>query len=117
VKIVGPTDPDGDPITIRITSIHQDEPVSPIGDGNRCPDADGVGSPIAKLRAERSGGGDGRVYRIDFTADDGSGGTCAGTVTVCVPHDRARRSCVDQGPLFDSTGPCTVRPFRSSIDR
>lgn len=118
VKIVGATDPDGDTVAIDITSIRQDEPVSPMGDGNRCPDAGGIGRSAARLRAERSGGGDGRVYHIDFTADDGRGGTCSGSVTVCVPHDRSMsKACVDQGPLFDSTGPCTVNPLRSSIDR
>ena len=72
-----------------------------------CPDAEGVGTDVAIVRAERSGSkkvpGDGRVYHVSFTADDGQGGECSGTVTVCVPHDqRPGHVCVDQGPLFDS---------------
>jgi hypothetical protein len=38
------------------------------------------------LRAERSGKGNGRVYQVDFTADDGQGGSCTGSVNVGVPH-------------------------------
>ena len=108
VSIVGVSDPDGDPVTITITGIAQDEPVAGLGEGNTCPDADGVGTDIAGLRSERSGTrktpGDGRVYHIGFTADDGQGGSCNGAVTVCVPNDlRTGHVCVDQGPIFDST--------------
>jgi hypothetical protein len=89
VAIVGVSDPDGDPVHITITAITQDEP----GD-----DATGVGSSVASLRAERDGGGDGRLYRVSFAADDGRGGRCMGAVTVCVPHDQGHgRSCGDQG--------------------
>ena len=108
VLVVGVTDADGDPVTITITAIAQDEPVGGLGDGNTCPDADGVGTDIAGLRSERSGTkktpGDGRVYHISFTADDGQGGSCNGTVAVCVPNDlRTGHECVDKGPIFDST--------------
>ena len=108
VSVVGVTDPDGDPLTITITGIAQDEPLEGLGDGNTCPDALGVDTDIASVRAERSGSkkvpGDGRVYHISFTAEDGQGGECSETVTVCVPHDRRPgHVCVDQGPLFDST--------------
>ncbi len=108
VSVVGVTDPDGDPVTVTVTGIAQDEPPDGLGDGSTCPDADGVGTDIASVRAERSGTkkvpGDGRVYHVSFTADDGQGGECTGTVVVCVPHDqRPGHVCVDQGPLFDST--------------
>jgi len=107
VKVAGVTDADGDPITITITSISQDEPLNALGDGNTCPDADGVGTDAASIRSERSGTADGRVYTIGFEAADGQGGQCTGEVTVCVPHDPGKhKTCVDEGPLFDSTGPC-----------
>ena len=72
------------------------------------PDGIGPGTDAAQLRSERVGNscepGDGRVYHIDFSADDGRVGECSGSVTVCVPHDRGDADgCVDQGPLFDST--------------
>ncbi len=102
VTITGVTDPDGDPVTMRIDRILQDEPVNGLGDGDTCPDAQGIGTATARLRAERSGAGNGRVYTVFFTASDGKGGSCQGSVKVCVPHDQ-RGSCVDDGPLFDST--------------
>lgn len=108
VSVAGVTDADGDEVAISISSIAQDEPVEGLGDGNTCPDGLGVGTSTASVRAERSGTaqtpGDGRVYHIGFTADDGRGGTCSATVTVCVPHDqRPGHVCVDQGALYDST--------------
>ncbi len=104
VNIAGVTDPDGDPITITVLGISQDEPVNAKGDGNTCPDGAGTGTPTAQVRSERSGLLDGRFYHIHFQADDGRGGTCEATPTVCVPHDQGMSStCVDQGALFDST--------------
>jgi len=110
IGISGVTDPDGDPVSITVDSIRQDEPVKEggTGSGNTCPDATGVGTSTAQVRAERAGNkkvpGDGRVYHIGFTADDGMGGTCKGEVLVCVPHDQGQGStCVDGGALFDST--------------
>jgi hypothetical protein len=107
VSITGVTDPDGDPITITIDSIFQDELVDAVGsgDGNTSPDGTGVGSDTAQVRAERQGGGNGRVYHIDFTADDGQGGVCNGEILVTVPHDQSPASAVDDGSLFDSTVP------------
>jgi hypothetical protein len=105
VSVGGVADPDGDPVTLTITAIAQDEPVDGSGDGSTCPDGLGVGTPSARLRAERSGGGDGRVYEVRFSADDGMGGSCDGAFVVCVPHDRGRgAACGDPGPLVDSTG-------------
>jgi cysteine-rich repeat protein len=105
VLVTGVVDPDDDPVAIVVTAIAQDEPVDGSGDGDSCPDAEGVGTDAAQVRVERSGEGDGRVYHIAFAAADGRGGTCIGSVTTCVPHDRGRGSvCADGGPLFDSTG-------------
>ncbi len=104
VSILGVTDPDGDPVTVQINQILQDEPTNGTGDGDTCPDGQGIGAAVAGLRAERSGNGNGRVYTILFTATDGRGGSCPGRVQVCVPHDQGKgSSCVDDGPSFDST--------------
>jgi hypothetical protein len=102
VSITGVVDPDGDPLTLTITRVAQDEPANARGDGNTCPDVGGTGTSTAILRAERAGGKDGRVYHVFFTADDGRGGQCTGTATVCVPHDYSGQACGDQGPLFNS---------------
>lgn len=108
ISVVGVTDPDGDPIEITVDSIFQDEPVDGFGDGNTCEDGTGVGTPTASVRAERTGTprvpGDGRVYHIGISADDGNGGSCNATVIVCVSHNQDKgRNCVDGGPIFDST--------------
>lgn len=109
ISILGVTDPDGDPVTITVTSVTQDEPVNGRGDGNTCPDAQIVDGQAA-VRAERTGTpgvpGNGRVYTMTFTADDGRGGTCSGTVNVCVPHDLGDPTCVDDGQKFTSTADC-----------
>ncbi|MFO0875713.1 MAG: PKD domain-containing protein [Phycisphaerales bacterium] len=105
VCIVGVTDPDNNLVTITVTSVTQDEPINGLGDGDTGPDAVIQGSTVL-LRAERSGIGDGRVYRINFTASDGVGGVCSGYVTVCVPHDQGQGStCIDSGQVYNSLGP------------
>ncbi len=102
ILITGVIAPAGGLVTIRITGITQDEPTRDVGDGDTCPDAAGVGTAQAQLRAERSGTGNGRVYTVSFAADDGRGGTCTGTVKVGVPHDR-NSTPVDDGQTYDST--------------
>ena len=104
INIVGVTDPNNDPLTITINSIYQDEPVLAPGSGNTSPDGQGVGTSTAQVRAERIGAGNGRVYHITFTADDGFGVTCTGEVLVGVPKN-ANGTAVDDGALYDSTLP------------
>jgi len=96
-------------VTITFTGITQDEPVNARGDGNTCPDAR-IENGAASVRAERAGTsgapGNGRVYAIAFTASDGRGGECSGSVTVCVPRDQGQRVCIDDGQKYNSLGPC-----------
>lgn len=111
VSILGVTDPDGDPVTINIYSITSDEATGTkkgAGGDKHAPDAEvdagGLGTDTASVRAERSGLGNGRVYEISFTASDGEGGSCAGSVTVCVPHDQSEEcECVDDGQNYNAT--------------
>ncbi len=103
IAIVGVTDADNDPVQIKITAIAQDEPTLGQGSGHTAFDAIGVGTPSAQVRAERSGLGDGRVYRIAFDATDGKGGQCTGNVKVEVPHDN-RVSAPDSGSGINSLG-------------
>jgi hypothetical protein len=92
------------PMTIVINSIYQDEPVDARGSGNTAPDGSGVGTSTAYVRAERSGPGTGRIYIISFTATDGGGGQCSGTLLANVPHDQGQGyTPVDTGQRFDST--------------
>ena len=107
INVTGVTDPDtGDTVTINIDSIFQDEPVSGKGSGKTTPDGQVVDSSTAEVRAERSGKGNGRVYEIGYTADDGNGGTCSGTVAVGVPHDKKGTAVNDNATTtYDSTAP------------
>ena len=103
VQIVGVSDPASLNLTLTVTGVTQDEPVEGPGDGHTSPDAVVQGQEL-RLRAERAGTGNGRVYQVTFNADDGVGGTCTGTVKVGVPHDR-HSTAVDDGQLYDSLEP------------
>ncbi|MGE5295553.1 MAG: hypothetical protein ACM3VT_12050 [Solirubrobacterales bacterium] len=53
---------------------------------------DGTAGTISlRLRAERTGSGDGRVYTVSITATDGSGNSSSATVDIRVPHDRRKK--------------------------
>jgi hypothetical protein len=101
--VSGVTDPDGDAVSITIKSITQDEPVSGNSD-KTAPDATGLGTGVAKIRAERNGSGNGRVYHVGFEANDGRGGTCNGAIEVVVPHSQNEKQAVDDGQNYNSTG-------------
>ncbi len=100
VSIMGVSDSDNDRVTLTILEVSQDEPVDGLGDGDAGPDGILQGSSLL-LRAERAGNGNGRTYHILFKADDGSGESCTGTISVTVPHDR-QTPAVDDGALFNS---------------
>lgn len=103
VNILGITDPDSDAVVITVDSIFQDEAVDAEGSGNTAPDGRGVGMSSAEVRAERVGSGNGRVYHIGFSVDDGKGGMCSSEVTVGVPHDQGQGAVpIDDGALFNS---------------
>jgi hypothetical protein len=106
VAITNVSDSNNDQVTINIVSVTQDEPSKGLGDGDTSPDTviQGEGEAVL-LRAERAGNGNGRVYEVTFTAEDSDGGSCAGTVTVCVPRDRQSNQCVDDDQWYDSLQP------------
>ena len=98
ITLSGATDPDGNPVTFTVTGVTQDEPTNGLGDGDVAPDAVIGSGPNLQVRAERSGLGDGRVYRIAFTVSDGRGGSCTGVAKVGVPHDQSP-PCIPGGRL------------------
>jgi len=107
VTIAGVTDPEGDPVTLAVTGVTQDEPL--IFAQNRCPDAQRDADGTVSVRAERNTGAsaNGRIYRVAFTATDSHGGSCEGRVQVCVPPTLNGAECVeDKGIVVDSFGPC-----------
>lgn len=91
IVVIGVTDPDGDSLTITVTGVTQDEPVTSTGSGNTSPDGV-IQAGSASVRAER--------------AHNGNGGTCTGAVTVGVPHSQKKGlTAIDDGQLYDSTIP------------
>lgn len=103
VSVEGVSDPDGDPVTVSIDAVSQDERVTGPGDPT-APDARaGTAPDIVSLRSERSPRGDGRVYRVAFTASDGTA-SCTGTVRVEVRRHRAQPAIDSSPPLYDSAG-------------
>jgi hypothetical protein len=108
ITLSGATDPGGDPLTLTVTGVTQDESVNGLADGNTTPDAALVPGRTDQvdLRAERSSTGNGRVYHVAFTVADDQGADCAGTVDVGVVKDIGTASAIDSGAVFDSfTGP------------
>jgi hypothetical protein len=106
ITVTGASDPEGDDLVTAVTGVTQDEPVNGLGDGDKSPDAVlGPASNQVRLRAERSGTGDGRVYRIAVTVTDEFGLTCSATLRVGVPHDLEHPAVDSAPPSFNSLLP------------
>ena len=76
-------------------SVTSNEAVNGSGDGNTSPDWEVIDDHHVKLRAERSGNGNGRVYTIRVTCKGPLGDTFSRTTTVVVPHDRRNYNSAD----------------------
>ena len=89
---------------VTITKVTSDEPkdVKGGGDGNTKNDIDFVDCQTVNLRAERQGGGNGRVYTVYMTVSDGNGNTGEATAQIHVPHDKSA-TAVDDGESYDLT--------------
>jgi N-acetylneuraminic acid mutarotase len=78
---------------ILLTSVTTSEPDDVPGGADGSTTADIQGAQVGtldfdfQLRAERDGGGQGRAYRITYTAIDGSGNQSSASSIVFVPHD------------------------------
>ena len=105
VGVTGVVDPQGDTVSVLVTSVTSDEPTSGLGDGDSSPDAVIQGDTVL-LRAERWDQGDGRVYAVRFTATDVNGESCTGAVRVGVPKSMKKgSSATDGGQAYDATMP------------
>jgi len=80
------------PAKWKITSIQSNEPQNGLGDGDTPNDWQITGDHTAKLRAERSGKGNGRIYTITIVAEDASGNLSEPkTLTVTVPKSQGKK--------------------------
>jgi hypothetical protein len=80
------------PVTVSLVSVTSSEPDNGNGDGNTVGDVQGADLGTAdfdfQLRAERSGGGPGRVYTVVYKVVDSAGLESTATTFVKVPHDQ-----------------------------
>ena len=84
------TDNDGEPPTLLIDVFSdEDDEEQP---GGMSPDAKDVAPLTLRLRAERRGDSDGRVYVIRIKATDQSNNSSYSYCTVVVPHSQSKSS-------------------------
>jgi hypothetical protein len=107
-QVSGVADPGNLPLSFQIIAITQDEPIDAHGggDGHTVCDGAGIGSGIALIRAERRGGGNGRVYKLHYVVTNSAGLSCTGTLTVRVPHAQNGQVAVDDGQVHASNQGC-----------
>ncbi len=75
-----------DPVpTCGIISLTSSEPADGRGDGSTTPDMMVTGALGARLRAERRGGGGGRLYTLTVQCEDAAGNKAPAAATVAVP--------------------------------
>jgi hypothetical protein len=72
----------------ELVSITSDESENGTGDGNTAPDHEITGRFSARLRAERAGPGNGRVYTLRVRCEDSEGNEASRTTQIFVPHDQ-----------------------------
>ena len=69
-------------------TVTSNEPQNGPGDGNTFPDWEIVDAHHVRLRAERSGGGTGRIYTVTATCTDTKNNSSSAAVHVTVPHNQ-----------------------------
>ncbi len=79
-------------VTVAVAVYADEDDETPTGDGKHSPDAKDIASGTLRLRSERRGDSDGRVYLIVATATDASGNSSTTCCTVVVPHDGSKAS-------------------------
>ena len=79
------SDETGTDPTVTLLSVTSNEPDNSLGDGNTANDIVIRDDVTFRLRAERSGLGDGRVYTITYEATDVCGNTTIESAEVTVP--------------------------------
>lgn len=81
---------DQDPAPSCALSVTSNEPVNGTGDGDTSPDWEVLDAHRVRLRSERSGRGNGRIYTIVIACTDNAGASTREAVTVRVPVSQGR---------------------------
>jgi PKD repeat protein len=74
--------------TVILVSVTSNEADNGKGDGNTTNDIVTLDDTSFRLRAERSGTGQGRIYTITYKATDASGNSAEASITITVPHNK-----------------------------
>jgi len=95
----------GEELDVMIAVTSDEHPALALGAGGalHCPDAEVTPDGRVLLRAERSGTGNGRVYRITVTAADSCGNVSSTALNVRVPRNLADLIAIDDGQIYDPT--------------
>ena len=91
---------------VFIVSVTSDEPEHEGGDGNTTDDIVITDCRTVKLRAERQGGGNGRVYTIHVAAVDDAGRVVTAAFPIWAPLSK-KEHAVDDGPAYEVLSDCT----------
>jgi hypothetical protein len=108
-----------DGFSAELISVKSNEPDNGNGDGNTLNDIQGadIGSDDrnVQLRAERAGGGDGRIYTLTYRITDGSGNETNAEAKVYVPHDASDLKDLigDENGDRDDMDPICPRPAQA----
>ena len=93
---------------VVISKVTSDETENGGGDGNTFNDiVIATNCKSVQLRAERNGGGNGRVYTITFRVKDASGNSRTATAIVTVPKSQGNGgAAINDGPNYTVNGTC-----------
>jgi hypothetical protein len=100
MMIVSITDACGIPIAVSqalVVEVRSDEPDDAEGDGRTINDIEVTCPNLVNLRAERMGGGNGRVYTIVYRVFSENGVMAEAEGRVVVPHDASGKPAIDDG--------------------
>jgi hypothetical protein len=91
---------------VIIDEVSSDEPQNEQGDGNTESDITmGDDCKTVHLLAERQGGGNGRVYKIELALVDAHGNIGYETIRAEISHDQSKKkSVIDDGPAYVVNG-------------
>jgi photosystem II stability/assembly factor-like uncharacterized protein len=107
---------DNCPLTCVLT-VSSNEPIDGLGDGDTAPDWEVIDDHNVRLRSERAGKTNDRIYTITTTCTDASGNTTVKTSTVVVPKSMKGGSFPSvptplKGSLRGKTVGLMVKPVR-----